>query len=46
LKNNRFFLGFLWTLHATLPAMAQTPDHALDKADSKAAFSQNFRQTL
>jgi hypothetical protein len=34
LKNSRFFIGFFWTLHATLPALAQTPDHALDNADS------------
>lgn len=34
MKNNRFFLGFFWTLHAALPAIAQTPDHALDNADS------------
>jgi hypothetical protein len=34
LKNSRFFLGLFWMLHATLPAFAQTPEHALDKADS------------
>jgi hypothetical protein len=34
LKNNRFFLGLFWTLHAAFPAMAQTPEHALDNADS------------
>jgi hypothetical protein len=34
LKNNRFFVGFFWLLYATLPAMGQTPDRALDNADS------------